>query len=91
MGKTKGGKSKGFVSAGVNQNVANSTRVSMKAMATVTDKWLNKKRAWAAGKNPWLTVENNDRGATNARHVRVRANDHWGSPKENRGYANRSS
>lgn len=86
MGKSKGGKSSGYVSAGVNSNVKKSTLRAMRETTTVTEKWLNKKKAWAQGKNPWLTVENPDKGATNMKFIRVRANNHWGSPKDRGSY-----
>lgn len=81
MAKGKGGKSKGYVSAGVNNNVSRATLRAMKATRTTVQKWLDKKYAWRKGQNPWLTVENPDKAATNRKFIRVRANDHWGHPK----------
>lgn len=37
--------------------------------------------AWRAGKNPWLTIANPDKSATNRRFIRVRAEDYYGSPR----------
>lgn len=43
------------------------------------EKALNKLEAWRKGQNPWITVPGT---ASNARFIRVRANNLWGDPKK---------
>ena len=74
MGK-KGGKSKGFVSAGVHRNVSSSTRRLMRAGKSEGDKLIDKQKAWLKGQNPWVTIDNPNREQTNKRRIRVRMND----------------
>lgn len=38
--------------------------------------------AWFAGKNPWVTIPNPSKEATNKRFIRVRAETYFGNPKE---------
>lgn len=48
---------------------------------TASQKAHNKHLAWAAGKNPWLTIANTTTDEhTNKPFKRVRANDYWGRP-----------
>lgn len=82
MGKTKGGKSKGFVSQGTHSNVSRDTLKDMKRSRTELEKQLNKTRAYWAGKNPWITIDNPNKNETNKRQIRVKANTLWGTPKE---------
>lgn len=44
---------------------------------------MDKVRAWKAGKNPWITVQNRATG-TNRPFYKVRANDLYGNPKDAR-------
>lgn len=74
MGK-KGGKSKGFVSAGVHSNVSSSTRRLMRAGKSEGDKLIDKQKAWLKGQNPWVTIDNPNKEQTNKRRIRVRMND----------------
>lgn len=41
---------------------------------------MNQQKAWLAGKNVVLTIDNPDTTATNMRKIRVNARDHWGLP-----------
>ena len=41
--------------------------------------------AYLAGRNPWVTIANPNDKQTNAKYIRVKAEELWGSPK-NRGY-----
>lgn len=71
----KGGKSKGFVSAGVHSNVSKSTLRLMRAGKTEGDKLIDKQNAWLKGHNPWVTIDNPSKEQTNKRRIRVRMND----------------
>lgn len=71
----KGGKSKGFVSAGVRSNVSKSTLRLMRAGKTEGDKLIDKQNAWLKGHNPWVTIDNPSKEQTNKRRIRVRMND----------------
>jgi hypothetical protein len=71
----KGGKSKGFVSAGVHSNVSKSTLNAMRACKSEGDKLIDKQQAWLQGHNPWVTIDNPNKEQTNKRRIRVRMND----------------
>lgn len=71
-----------YVSKGKHSNVASGTRTAMRKSVSGAERLMNKKRAWAAGKNPWLTIANPNKGETNRQFIRVRANEHWGNPKK---------
>jgi len=71
----KGGKSKGFVSAGVHSNVSSSARRLMRAGKSEGDKLIDKQNAWLKGQNPWVTIDNPNKDQTNKRRIRVRVND----------------
>lgn len=81
MGKPKSGKSS-YTSAGVHSNVSRATLGAMKKARYKGDKMLNIFAAYLKGQNPWLTIENPNKAETNKRFIRVRANDHYGMPKE---------
>ena len=83
MGK-KGGKSKGFISQGIHRNVAKGTLRAMRADRSEGEKMLNKQRAWLAGKNPWVTIDNTNKEQTNKRKIRVRMNDLMGGSAKDR-------
>ena len=72
---SKGGKSKGFVSAGIHSNVSSSTRRLMRAGKSEGDKFIDKQNAWLNGSNPWVTIDNPNKEQTNKRRIRVRMND----------------
>ena len=45
------------------------------------DKFAGIHKAWKAGLNPWLTVDNrNNDPKNNKPFIHVRTNDHWGKP-----------
>ena len=74
---------KAYISKGKNSNVAKATLNLVRATASEVDKYLHKVRAWRAGKNPWVAVENRTRG-TNTPFIKMRANSVWGDPKGRR-------
>lgn len=71
---------KNYRSAGVHSNVSKSTLRLARENVSPFDKALNKIRAWRAGKNPWVTIENRER-KSNRNFYKVRANELWGNPK----------
>lgn len=79
MGKKKH-RSK-LTSKGAHSTVRRSLVVATNAARSALDLWSNKTAAWREGKNPWLTIENPDKSATNRRHIRVRADEYLGSPR----------
>lgn len=56
------------------------------SMPTATDdradRLMNQKKAWIAGKQVMLTLENPNKAETNKRFIRVDGFVHWGNPKE---------
>ena len=84
MGKSKGGKSKGNVSAGVHRNVSKSTLRLMRAAKTSAEKMIDKQKAWLRGQNPWVTIENPNKEQTNKKFIRVRMNDLMGGSAKDR-------
>lgn len=89
MAKGKGGKSKGFVSAGVHKNVSNSTKRAMRAAKSDAEKLADKQKAWLKGHNPWITIDNPNKEETNKRRIKVRMNDLMGGSakdRKNRGF-----
>ena len=74
MAKGKGGKSKGNVSAGIYSNVSKATRRAMRAeYLSSPQRVINQRRAFDAGKNVMVTIENPNREETNKRFIRVPA------------------
>ena len=80
----KGGKSKGFISQGLHRNVSAKTLRGMRADRSEADKFINKQKAWLAGKNPWVTIQNPNKEQTNKRFIRVRMNDLMGGSAKDR-------
>jgi len=78
MAKGKGGKSKGYVSAGVNKNVNRKILNDMRNSRTEVEKAANIQKAWLNGSNPWVTIDNPNKEETNKRRIRVRMNDLMG-------------
>jgi hypothetical protein len=78
MGKKKVRKT--YKSSGMHSNVAKSTLRLAREGVPLIERELNKVEAWLQGKNPWITVENNQRG-TNRPFYKVRANELYGNPK----------
>lgn len=46
------------------------------------DRIVNIQKAYWAGKNPWVTIDNPNKNETAKPKIRVRANTLWGTPKE---------
>lgn len=80
MSKPKGQR-KQYISNGERQSVNQKVLNAMRKAISSADKWLELKRQWERGNNPWLTIANPNKAETNKRFIKVRANDHWGSPK----------
>lgn len=71
MGKKKGGKSKGFISQGLRSS-------SMKtAVKDPASRIMNQLKAFRAGKNVMLTIENPNKNETNKPFIRVPASQIW--------------
>lgn len=82
----KGGKSKGYVSAGVNSNVNPKIRNAMRRdYMQSPDRILNQLKAFRAGKNVVVTIENPNKNETNKRFIRVNARDIWKQLPKNNG------
>lgn len=63
--------------------MAENRKSSMKTKETdVLTRFLNVHRAYMAGKNPWVTIDNPNREQTNKRKIRVRATEVWGDLRE---------
>lgn len=76
MAKGKGGKSKGFISQGIHSNVSQKTRRAMRAeYMSSPQRQINQRRAFDAGKNVMVTIENPNKEETNKRFIRVPARD----------------
>lgn len=83
MGKKKGGKSKGFVSAGVHSNVSKSIRRAMRADYLASgERILNQLNAFNQGKNVMVTIPNPNPNETNRPFIRVNAKDIWKSKRK---------
>ena len=72
----------GKTSNGIHSNVKKSTLNGIKKDRNPSDKIINVQKAWLKGQNPWVTMANPNKEATDKRFIRVKANDLWGSPKE---------
>lgn len=48
----------------------------------VVTKLTNTQKAYWAGQNPWVTIDNPRPENTKERKIRVKANELWGDPKE---------
>lgn len=78
MGKKKGGKSKGYVSSGINTNVAKTVRKAMRREYMDSgERLMNQRAAFNAGKNVVLTIPNPNPNETNKRFIRVPARHIW--------------
>lgn len=80
MAKKKGGKSKGYISAGVHSNVATKTKRAVKNSRSYADRLLSQHAAHTAGKHVMLTIENPDKTQTNKQFIRVPAKQVWRNP-----------
>lgn len=87
MGK-KGGKSKGYVSSGVNSNVNPKIRNAMRRdYMQSSERIMNQLKAFRAGKNVVVTIENPNKNETSKRFIRVNARDIWKQLPKNNGIA----
>ena len=78
----KGGKSKGFISKGERPNISRSIQKATRLAYLNTQARVNNQvKAWRAGKNVMLTIENPDKKNTKERKIRVPAIDVWGFPR----------
>ena len=76
MAKGKGGKSKGFISAGIHSNVSKSVRRAMRADYMASgERTINQRRAYDQGKNVMVTIPNPNENETNKRFIRVPARE----------------
>lgn len=78
MGKKTLRKTK--TSKGQRPSISNSTLKLVAKGRSKVDAALDKLAAWREGKNPWVTVENSEKG-TNRPFYKVRSNELWGNPK----------
>ena len=85
MAKGKKSKSSGKVSKAERSNVSPKLINAMRASIDGATRMSNIIKAWKAGKNPWLTIENPDKTNTKERMIRVKSNDRFGSPKNKHG------
>ena len=76
MAKGKGGKSKGYISAGINSNVSKATKNAMRREYMASpDRVLNQRAAFDAGKNVMITIPNPNENETNKRFIRISAHE----------------
>lgn len=81
MAKSKAS-GKTYTSQGVYKTVSRKTLNGMKRDRDPSVKTINIQRAYLQGRNPWMTITNPNKEQTNRKHIRVRANDVYGLPKE---------
>lgn len=79
MGKKRSRKS--YKSKGINSTIRHGTIQLVRSYRTKLEKLEFLSIAWKKFQNPWITIENPDKSATNRKFIRVRANDYWGNPK----------
>lgn len=78
MAKKKGGKSKGFISAGIHSNVSRSTRREMRSeYLSSGERVRNQLKAHKAGKRVMVTIENPNKEETNKPFIRVPSTKVW--------------
>jgi hypothetical protein len=72
----KGGKSKGYISAGINSNVAKSTRRAMRADYMASgDRLMNQLNAFHKGKRVMVTIKNPNENELDKPFIRVTAKE----------------
>lgn len=82
MAKSKGGKSKGNVSAGIHSTVDKATKKALRRQYLESpQRVINQRKAFDAGKNVMITIPNPNPNETNKRFVRVNAREVWRSNK----------
>lgn len=69
------------VSKGERSSISKSISRAVRADRTYLDKYNFKVKAWSKGQNPWITIPNPDKNATNKLYIRVRARDLLGDPR----------
>lgn len=47
---------------------------------------MNQLKAWQAGKNVMITIENPNKNETNKKFIRVNAREHYGDPRKKTGF-----
>jgi len=81
MGKKSSGKH--YVSKGERPNVTRSVSKALRREYLNSNSRLNNQiKAWRAGKNVMLTINNPDKKNTKERMIRVPAIDVWGFPRQ---------
>jgi hypothetical protein len=84
----KGGKSSGYVSAGINSNVNPKIRNANRSEYLKSpERLINQLNAFREGKNVVVTLENPNKNETNKRSIRVKARDIWKQLPKNNGIA----
>jgi hypothetical protein len=73
---------KKYTSQGERCSVSLATRKAMRRERTPAKHQENIIKAWRAGTNPWVTIDNPDKNRTDKRQIRVRANELFGDPKK---------
>ena len=69
-----------YVSKGERRSIGRWTVNAVRRNRSEADKMMNKFEAWKKGQNPWITVPGT---SSKMRFIKVRANDLYGSPKNN--------
>ena len=83
MAKGKRSSGKNYQSKGERPNVSRWVLNALRREYTgSSEELLNKTRAWRAGKNVMLTIQNPDKKNTKERMIRVPAIDVWGFPRQ---------
>jgi len=72
---------KKYTSKGIHSTVSRGICQSIRADRTYLQKLENISIAWKQLKNPWITIPNPDKSATNRRFIKVKTNTYWGNPK----------
>lgn len=83
----KKGSGKTYTSKGERSSVKASTANAVRAERPAIDGALNIRKAYLAGNNPWVTIDNPNKQETAKRKIRVKANELWGSPKNREVYS----
>lgn len=73
-----------YTSKGIHSKTSSGIHQAIRAERTWLDKLEFIEKAWKAGLNPWITVENPTKSETNRKFIRVKTNEWWGSPKFSR-------
>jgi hypothetical protein len=84
MAGTKKKIRKPLTSKGIHSAVSRGTLTAMRRDVGSSERLGHKIEAWKKMQNPWLTIKNPDKSATNRLFIRVRANQHWGDPRPKR-------